>query len=62
MKLIKFGIIILSLVLFFGIYPRELQQGAPTVFALFTVVVFNIVRLLTNELIDESIENYETME
>lgn len=42
-------IIALCLILYVGIYPRELQYGAPSIFMIFGVVLVLIIDRLINK-------------
>lgn len=69
MKLTRIKNRIASLVVviaFFGIYPRELQEGAPTVFVLLSMLIYSVHkyildRILLNIELKEAKEEFEKM-
>jgi hypothetical protein len=54
MKLTHIGNRIASLfmvIAFFGIYPRELQEQAPTIFVLLSMLIYSINKHILNKLL-----------
>jgi hypothetical protein len=55
---------LIMVVLFFGVYPRELQEGAPTIFALLSMLIYSVHKYILDRILlnIELKELSETME
>lgn len=60
MRYIKWIIVMLVTVAFFGLVPRDIQKGAPTIFAIASILVFNITRGAVNLFMSEEDDVYHT--
>tara|TARA_R110000868_G_scaffold105774_2_gene290356 strand:- start:3649 stop:3960 length:312 start_codon:yes stop_codon:yes gene_type:complete len=72
-KLTRTGNVIASLIVvvsFFGVYPRELQEGSPTTFALLSILIYSVNKYILDMILlymgikelNEQMEEMEEME
>jgi len=57
---------LIVVVAFFGVYPKELQEGAPTVFALLSILIYSVHKYILNRIllnieIKEAKEEFEKL-